>query len=79
MHGWMKCGKWFLLAWLPMAVMAAGGCEGTDTREGVDDTVAEVVGKKDVERYRQMKDEIGNIQTLQADRYRRLDQEQNKQ
>ena len=55
--------------------LAIGGCEGTDTRDKVDDTVKELTGKKNVERYQQMKDDIGKIQNQQEERYRQLDED----
>ncbi|BBO70422.1 hypothetical protein DSCA_43520 [Desulfosarcina alkanivorans] len=62
------------LVFLLCGSIATGGCEGTDTREQVDDTVEEMAGKKDLERYRQMKDDIGEINTQQKERHRRLDE-----
>ena len=44
------------------------GCEGTETREQVDDTVKELSGQKKVEQMEQMKKSIGNIEKQQADR-----------
>ena len=60
----------FLICLLPTVI---GGCEGTEPREKVDDTVEEMAGKKNVERYKQMKDELGEIQTKQDERYRQMD------
>jgi hypothetical protein len=48
-----------VLVFLVCGSLMAGGCEGTDTREQVDDTVEEMAGKKDLERYQQMKDDLG--------------------
>jgi hypothetical protein len=79
MNQWMRYGKRFLVALLVGAALVAGGCEGSDTREKVDDAVEEMAGKKDVERYKQMKDDIGKIQTQQEERYRQLDQEEKKE
>ena len=53
----------FLLAGLALA-----GCEGTDSREKVDDTVKELSGQKSLERMDQMKKDIGDINKQQADR-----------
>ncbi|WP_419659650.1 uncharacterized protein Dvar_85550 [Desulfosarcina variabilis str. Montpellier] len=71
--------KWVLFVCLLTLTMIAGGCEGTDTRERVDDTVEEMTGKKDVERYKKLKDDIQTIQNQQADRYRQLDEGQDKE
>ena len=48
------------------------GCEGTDTRAKVDDTVQELAGKKNLDRYQQMKGDIDTIQKQQAHRYDQL-------
>lgn len=59
--------------------LAAVGCEGTESRESVNDTVEELAGKKDLERYQQMKDDLDGIQTQQAERLRQLDSESDDQ
>lgn len=51
-----------------------GGCEGTDTRDKVDDTVEEMAGKKNVDRYKKMKEDLGEIQTQQTEKSRQLDE-----
>ena len=38
--------KTMVLAFLLGVALSAGGCEGTDTRDKVDDAVEEVAGKK---------------------------------
>jgi len=48
--------------------LALSGCEGTDSREKVDDTVKEFSGQKNLERMDQMKKDIGDIKKQQADR-----------
>lgn len=53
--------------------LTAGGCEGTETRETVDDTVEEMAGKKELDRYQQMKEDLGEIQKQQSEKYRQLD------
>jgi len=50
------------------------GCEGTDTREQVDDTVEELAGKKDIDRMDQMKKDINKAQQQQADRFKKTDE-----
>ena len=79
MNRWINFGKCFLFVCILIAFLIAGGCEGTDTREKVDDTVEEIAGKKDVERYKQMKNDLKKIQNQQEDRYRQLDPEQDKE
>ena len=58
--------------WLPFFVLLTGlvfcGCEGTDSREKVDDTVKEFSGQKNLERMDQMKKDIADINKKQADR-----------
>jgi hypothetical protein len=49
------------------------GCEGNENREKVDRTVEELAGKKDLDRYQNMKDELGEIETRQAERLQQLD------
>lgn len=50
------------------------GCEGTDSREQVNDTVEELVGKKDIDRMDQMKKNIAKAQQQQADRYEKTEE-----
>lgn len=74
----VRWGRCFLLFCLLVAFLAVTGCEGTDTREKMDDAVEEMAGKKDLERYQQMKDDLKKIQKQQEERYRSLDQEKPK-
>ena len=68
----MKCIKKTLKSWplLPVLLigLALAGCEGTESREKVDDTVKELSGQKSLERMDQMKKNIGDINKQQADR-----------
>ena len=54
--------------------VAIGGCNGTESREAAENTVEEMAGKKDLDRYRQMKDDLGEIEKQQEDKYRQLDE-----
>ena len=58
--------------WTPLLViftcLILAGCEGTDSREKVDDTVKELSGQKNIERFDQMKKDIDKIKKQQADR-----------
>jgi hypothetical protein len=63
-----------VLAFFLCALLATGGCEGTDTRDKVDNTVEEMAGKKDLERYRQMKNNLDEIQTQQTEMNRQLNE-----
>lgn len=49
------------------------GCENTETRNQVDDTVEELAGKKKVDQMKAMKEDLEHIQTQQADRLKQLD------
>ncbi len=59
------------------APLATIGCEGSDTRATVDDTAQELSGKKNLDRYQQMKGDIDNLQQQQAHRYRELGESAN--
>ena len=54
------------------AALLMGGCEGTETRNQVDDTVEELAGKKQVDQMKAMKKDLEQIQTQQADRLEQL-------
>jgi len=54
------------------AILLLPGCEGTESRSQVDDTVEELSGKKQVERMKDMKKDLEDIQTQQADRLKEL-------
>ena len=56
------------------AFLAFSGCEGTDTRDKVDDTVEELVGKKKIDQMDQMKKDINEAAQQQADRYEKTDE-----
>ena len=63
-----KILKCWPVALVLLAFLAFSGCEGTETREKVDDTVKELSGQKNLERMDQMKKDIGDINKQQADR-----------
>ncbi|NNG00992.1 MAG: hypothetical protein HKM93_16505 [Desulfobacteraceae bacterium] len=48
------------------------GCEGSRTRDAVDDTVEEMTGKKNIDRMKEMKEDLTEIQRQQDDRSDRL-------
>jgi hypothetical protein len=52
--------------------LVISGCEGTDSRGRVDETVKEFSGQKNLESMDQMKKDIGNIQKKQADRLKEM-------
>ncbi|MBI5592060.1 MAG: YtxH domain-containing protein [Deltaproteobacteria bacterium] len=71
-----KISKRLPLTFVLLVLLALSGCEGTDTREKVDDTVKELSGKKNVERMDQMKKNIEEIKKQQAEQADRLKESQ---
>jgi hypothetical protein len=65
-----KTGR-LLLVFLTALVLVA--CEGTDSREKVDDTVKELSGQKNLERMEKMKKDIDDINQKQADRLKEVE------
>jgi len=65
------------ISFLPLIILCAAlvfcGCEGNETREQADDTVKELSGQKNVERMKQMKQNIGDIEKQQEDRMKQVD------
>jgi len=56
------------------AFLAIAGCEGTETREKVDDTVEELAGKKNLDRMDQMKKDIDKAQQQQLERFKKTEE-----
>ena len=54
------------------AALLMAGCEGTETRNQLDDSVEELAGKKQVDQMKAMKEDLEQIQTQQADRLKQL-------
>ncbi len=52
--------------------LAIAGCEGTETREQVDDTVEELAGKKNLDQMDQMKKDINKAAQKQLDRLKKI-------
>ena len=66
---WIRqTGKTWLSSLVFLTFLTLAGCEGTDSREKVDDTVKELSGQKNLDRMDQMKKDIGDIKKQQADR-----------
>ena len=63
-----KTFKHWPLTFVILAFLTLSGCEGTETREKVDDTVKEFSGQKNLERMDRMKKNIDDINKQQADR-----------
>jgi outer membrane murein-binding lipoprotein Lpp len=64
-------------AWSLFFVLLTGlvlaGCEGSDSREKIDDTVKELSGQKNLERMDQMKKDIDDINKKQAERLKEIE------
>ncbi len=69
-----KACKHLTLVLVLFAFLAMAGCEGTDTREKVNDTVEELAGKKDLDRMERMKKTINKAQEQQQDRYKKTEE-----
>jgi hypothetical protein len=50
-----------LIISLTLSLAMFYSCKGSDTREKVDDTVEELAGKKQVDRMKEMENDIGDI------------------
>lgn len=72
---WIKkpFGTWPLIIVLFIG-LAFAGCEATDSREKVDNTVKELSGQKKVEQMDQMKKQIEDINKQQMDRLKEPEQ-----
>jgi outer membrane murein-binding lipoprotein Lpp len=70
----VKACKHLTLVLILFAFLAIAGCEGTETREKVDDTVKELAGKKNLDRMDQMKKNINKAAQQQADRFKKIDE-----
>jgi len=67
------CKKLSLILVL-FAFLAIGGCEGSETREQIDDTVKEFAGKKNIDRMDQMKKDLDKARKQQADRLEKTEE-----
>ena len=70
----IKACKHLTLFLVLFAFLAIAGCEGTDTREKVDNTVEELAGKKNLDRMDQMKKTINKAQQQQQERFKNTDE-----
>ena len=68
-----KIFKTWPLFFVLLTGLVLAGCEGTDSREKVDDTVKEFSGQKSLERMDQMKKDIDDINKKQADRLKEIE------
>ena len=73
--GWIiKACKHLTPIVVVFAFLAIAGCEGTDTREKVDNTVEELAGKKNLDRMDKMKKTIDKAQQQQLERYKKTEE-----
>jgi outer membrane murein-binding lipoprotein Lpp len=70
----VKVCKNLTLVFVLFAFLAIAGCEGTNTRDQVDDTVKELTGKKNIDRMDQMKKDINKATKQQADRFEKTNE-----
>ena len=66
--------KHLTLVLVLLAVLAIDGCEGTDTREKVDNTVEELAGKQNLDRMDKMKKTINKAQQQQLERFKKIEE-----
>ncbi|MFZ0485061.1 MAG: hypothetical protein WAL93_16860, partial [Desulfobacterales bacterium] len=69
-----KACKHLTLVLVLLAFLAIAGCEGTDTREKVDNTVEEFAGKKNIDRMEKMKKTINKAQQQQMERFKKTEE-----
>ena len=67
--------KKFLIISICFWSLGLMGCEGTKTREDIDDTVEELAGKKNLDRMEDMKKDIGRIKDQQNERLEEIENE----
>lgn len=68
-----KAYKTWPLFFVLLTGLVLAGCEGSDSREKIDDTVKEFSGQKSLERMDQMKKDIDDINKKQADRLKEIE------
>ncbi|MEJ2640576.1 MAG: hypothetical protein P8010_13460 [Desulfosarcinaceae bacterium] len=71
--------KWISTGAIVLALvggMLFSACEGTDTREEVDTTVETVVGKEQIDQFKEAKEKIGAVEAQQSERYKALEEEE---
>ncbi|MFH2219483.1 MAG: hypothetical protein ABII68_07480 [Pseudomonadota bacterium] len=70
----IKACKNLTLILVLFAFLGIAGCEGTASRDQVDDTVKELAGKKKIDQMDQMKKDIDKAAQQQADRFEKTDE-----
>ncbi len=71
---WLMRKFWFLFLLFLCVTPVLCGCEGSESREQVDDSVKELSGQKNVERMDRMKKDIDKIKRQQGDRLKQVDE-----
>ncbi len=67
----VKACKTLTLVLVLFTFLVIAGCDGTDTREQVDDTVKELTGKKKLDQMDQMKKDINKASQQQEERFKK--------
>ena len=70
----VKACKYLTMVLVLFAFLAIAGCEGSKTREQVDDTVEELAGKKNLDRMDQMRKTINKAQQQQEERFKKTEE-----
>ena len=68
-----KTFKTWPLSFVLLTGLVLAGCEGSESREKIDDTVKEFSGQKSLERMDQVKKDIDDINKKQADRLKEIE------
>jgi len=68
-----KTFKTWPLFFVLLTGLVLAGCEGSDSREKIDDTVKEFSGQKSLERMDQVKKDIDDINKKQAERLKEIE------
>ena len=70
----VKASKHLIPVIVLFAFLAVASCEGTDTRDKVDDTVKELAGKKDLDRMEKMKKTINKARLQDQARFKQTEE-----
>lgn len=68
-----KIGQAVVILVFLAGIAAGGGCDGTEPREQVEDTVEELSGKKHLDRMQKMKKSLDKMQHQQDQRFKQID------
>jgi len=76
MRRWCRMARLLTAAIVLACLLFFSACEGTETRDQVDDTVEELAGKKQVDRMNEMKEDLEHIHNQQSRRLDQLEEDQ---